>query len=77
MEDAKYIILPDPMGALEYESHHLEAWGPSILYPLSFMSVSQSVSHLLQAAIGRASEQSPRQGGSYSTKYCWAGESHS
>lgn len=42
VEDAKCIILPDPVGALEYESRHLEVWGPRILHPLSFMSVSQS-----------------------------------
>lgn len=42
VEDAKCLILPDPVGTLEYEFHHLEVWGPSTLCPLSFMPVSQS-----------------------------------
>lgn len=51
------IILPDPVGALEYELYHLEAWGgPTFCTPLSFLSVS----HLLQEAIVRGSELSPR-----------------
>lgn len=49
------IILPDPMGALEYEMHYLEAWGSSILYPLLI-----HVNHLLQEVIVRSNEQSPR-----------------
>lgn len=36
---SKCIILPDPLGALKCELHHLEAWRPSILCSLSFMSV--------------------------------------